>query len=605
VRAPRATVSSLLAGLVACLLAASVASGLFALIAATPGLPLWDMAEHGRDGLRLAEAIRQVRPLAFARELHRQSLWPPLVPLLEAPPFVVLGGDYTVPRHVAAVLCALAVIAIHLAGTSLPLGQRWAAGLTAGVLLALSPRFLALGAEAMLEVPGALLGLLALAAGGRYLADRSTLAWRATWVLTTALFFCKYNYWLVWLAALLAALGLDLRERDPDRFQALAVAVRVHARRPLVRFALVYLAAVAAVAVTGGFEFRIAGLPVSVRGIGNPLFIFLVAISAWAIIALVRNRPASARWWHALGGEARFAIAVTGFPIWAWLVVPPHGKDFFRFLANRPGDQLGPSEGALFYPRVFLHDYSLTPWLGMAVALAAAVGLTLVRSTPAGRLLGLALGAALLANLLHPYKQPRFLGTVAPLVWLACGAAVAGLLARIRPLVAAAAIGAAVIAVALGPLETALGRARGMVEGELVSLAATGVLDEICAAAAAAGERPALLGTWNGLSPALVEWHCRARRPAVAETCLPEAVRDLLPAPTLLDRLARRPGRLVLALEIDPAGPAAGAFTAENSHLAAALAALEADPRFAADSTADAPGSGYRLRCFRVRAAGD
>jgi hypothetical protein len=56
---------------------------------ASPRLPQWDMAKYGVDGLRLARAAWDGAPLRFLVTIHEMDVWPPLIPLLELPAFLL------------------------------------------------------------------------------------------------------------------------------------------------------------------------------------------------------------------------------------------------------------------------------------------------------------------------------------------------------------------------------------------------------------------------------------------------------------------------------------------------------------------------------------
>ena len=139
-------------------------------------LPLWDMAAHGHDGVRLAESLRQFDLVGFFIQVYGMSLWPPAFPILETPFLLVFGDDYWVPRLVVGVLGILVVPLMVLIGKELD--ARWgiATGLLAAAALLASPMHRLFSALIMLEVPGALLFLLAMLMALRSMRTRSRTA---------------------------------------------------------------------------------------------------------------------------------------------------------------------------------------------------------------------------------------------------------------------------------------------------------------------------------------------------------------------------------------------------------------------------------------------
>lgn len=77
-------------------------------------MPLWDMAAHAVDGIRLAEHARQAHSTAFILEINRMSLWPPVFPLLSFPVFLLFGYDYQVANSWMNALSFLSLLACFL-----------------------------------------------------------------------------------------------------------------------------------------------------------------------------------------------------------------------------------------------------------------------------------------------------------------------------------------------------------------------------------------------------------------------------------------------------------------------------------------------------------
>ena len=408
--------------------------------------PQWDPAKYGVAGVRLAAALRHLDPLAFLAGVNRLGLWPPLYPLAETPAFLLFGDGYRVAAGFVGALDFLTALAAFWAG-------RWVAAdgtdelrpSIAGALTALAvlvcPIGHLFGTLSMLEVPGALLVFVAVGAYARSLATGRREHWRWACIAATALFFLKYNYGLLWLAplALHEAWRAAGDEEGALRHAARRAGERLRAidlRRPWTWFLIAYAALLVAIAVTGGWELPLADRTFHVQAVGNPLYVLYLLVVFRALVVPGRRRALLARF-RALGERARTAAAWIGLPIAVWFLLPPHLKEFCKFVENRaagpPAWSLG---GLVFYPRAFVAAYSPYLAVGVAVLFLAAWPLAeLRRLPPARRLVALALAVGAAALVLHPDKLPRFLFTVAPLVWLGAAATVA---AGLRSMAAAA-----------------------------------------------------------------------------------------------------------------------------------------------------------------------
>ena len=311
---------------------ASAGVGLFVLAAAVRvtgelwaaslggAFPQWDAAKYGVAGVRLAAALREPDPAAFAGGVIRLSLWP-LFPLIEAPVLLVLGDDYRRAEGVVAALFLLAALAAFWAGRwtlaatvpppggdDAPDGAGRAGGdgrfgaplpelagaLTAACVLT-SPAFHLFGTLVMLEVPGTLLMLVAAGAylrslaAGRGHGAGSAQGFRLACAAAAALFFLKHNYGLLWLAPL----GLSELWRASGEEGPLRRAVRwarqrwlaIDPRRPWTWLLAAYFALLASMAVTGGWELRLGGSTLHLHGLGNPVYaLFLLVLArhlAW------------------------------------------------------------------------------------------------------------------------------------------------------------------------------------------------------------------------------------------------------------------------------------------------------------------------------------
>jgi hypothetical protein len=299
-------------------------------------------------------------------------------------------------------------------------------------LIATSPIVQQFGTLVMLELPGCALVLLAFAAYLWWAKSRTSAPWIVVCALTTALFFTKYNYALLWMAALGIAGTHEFGRTTARRWWQRAVR-RARSRRPFDVFVAIYLLLLLVILLTGGWSGSVAGMRISVRSIGNPLYGLLAICLVRAAIhpfASARRLAGAAR---ALPREARLFATFCGIPIGLWLIAPLHLREFVSFLANRSaGPPAWTAAGSAYYVRSFLADYSAVPWIGWVVLLGALVSaLAWRRLGPGERVAPVAFFLGLVASTLHAYKEPRFLFTVAPFAWVSFAFVLAAI--RVRP----------------------------------------------------------------------------------------------------------------------------------------------------------------------------
>ena len=171
-------------------------------LAGESALPQWDMAKYGVSGLRLAGALATLDLPLFLRELNSLSVWPPLFPLLEAPAFLLFGPEPSVASRLVALLFLASLALLPWALSPLAEGGSPAPGLLVAAALAATPFWGAFASLVMLEVPGLLLLVLALGFTLRAIRGEPG-AWPAAYLCSTLLFFCKYNYGLLFIVPLL------------------------------------------------------------------------------------------------------------------------------------------------------------------------------------------------------------------------------------------------------------------------------------------------------------------------------------------------------------------------------------------------------------------
>jgi hypothetical protein len=618
----RAAGSIALAGIAVAAIAAAVQ--LAGICVTEGGLPLWDGSAHGLAGVELARALRRGDLLAFLLGINQQVLWPFVHPLMLAPWLLLRGDGFTSTDQFSSLLFAGTVLAVFAAGWSLhPTRGAWVATAAAALAL-LAPEYRLFGTLTMLEMPGAFLLAVTLALWLRSLEEpgsRPLLA--AAGLSTTALFLCKYNYGLLWLVPLawheLSAASHAARE--PLARRALATLRGRRWARPFPLFMLIYALALAAIQITGGGVFELLGTRVSVRSPGNAAYVYYLLLLGWAGLR-IRRTGGVRKAWRSLPSRARILVGTVLLPLAVWFLIPVPNrvKNFFGFVSNRDSEEpLWTLPGLLFYPKAFVQSYSPTPlvgWLVLALAVVPPLG-----RRRADRLLYAAFAFGLLATMAHRYHDPRFLFTVALLVWLrAAQTAVAvadHLLTRLRPRawIEEAAWTTGLIALLAWSWSAAPSRAAvAAAHREWYTPAGfAAVLDRVLERASQSQDGSVLLGYSNWLSPGLLRWEAFLTRPDLPAALFPK--RPLWPAGGASDaeiatriEALRTSGRVVIAalptgLPTDWA-PGYRAEVWADSVMAAKLARDPGVVRLAIDSIGSTPVP-FAVSVFRFRRRAD
>lgn len=415
-----------------------------------------DRHAHHLLGLSLAVDLQQGNIKHLFRDIDSARTWPPLHGIVEA--FVLLAGgmDYRVGVFPSlAAWIGTAVLGSLLARRALPRGGNFA-GLVAALFILASPAHRAYATDVMLESMGACLSLLAVYAYLVAVQSQTVTSFRFLALALTALFFNKYNYWLL-VAFALAATEATSRPRWYwiKAHEALTSVdwrrwTRAQLRQPLNYLLVASVVMLIVLHLTGGFVIEYYGKPVVVRSGPNVVHavyvvLFLRLALAWwqAGVGWTQKLPAAARqllWWHAI-------------PVALWFLWPQRLGYFLWFLspANSCDTQHhGFVNGVRYYGQCLAADYHVS--LGSALL---ALGLLTVgvvagrRLRPGGRaILWLVLIAAVL-TVKHPNQKSRFVHSWIAAAWVGGGMGLASLLysrsanrwGRVRPWLGAAAVG--------------------------------------------------------------------------------------------------------------------------------------------------------------------
>ena len=588
-----------------------VTTPVMALAVGSSRLPQWDMAKYGVSGLRLARALQDIDPLAFLRHLNGLDVWPPVFPLLETPVFLFAGPGYASARGLVALLFAASIVAAFWSGLQSHRRFGLVVGALTAALVATSPMAQVLATVVMLEIPGTLFLLFAVGLYLRSLETGHARDFTLACIAATTLFFCKYNFGLIWIVPMVA--NEVLRAHGPLGLQPAESLKRLGEalRRPWPAVLTVGLLVAAIIEIAGPWRFSVGGRAVSVSSAGPLLYaLYALTLIGW-LLRPRRSLQVARQLLSRLDSRARSMLVAIAVPVALWMVVPSHTISFVSFLVNRSsGPPVLSLESLLFYPRVFLSELSPMPAVGFVVMLFAALSLRRLRGTDeAGRVLALALLFSAIAAIAHPYKQPRFLFLTATLLWLTGSREAVELVARATRRVGektqrwiAATLAGAVL---LTPAATAVDVDR-LLRGHrrhTVTASTAEVLDAITDEAAKA-RASILLGTWNHLSPWLVEWSCLQRGRSMDPGQVPREPTGRARRGNVLGWLAADPPELVMVLSAAPGSQPRAGFIAETSWLDPVRRQLARDPRFHLISRKDFPEARYRLEGFKSTRTG-
>jgi hypothetical protein len=388
----------------------------------------WDAARRVMLDVEAADTLRTGDLGGYLGYLAGPETWPTLRLAIAAPLHALAGVARALQAEYALSLVTTAALflALGFAARSMAPGPGSALLVlaVATAVLAGNRPLLVYGADAMLEVPSALLTLLAAAA---WIASRQAARSRP-WgvaVLGNLLFHVKWQHGMIFAAA---AIGLEAWEAGALRCTRVVGAALVRCARSRPGAALLCVLAVHAslaawVMLSGGGEGRLLGLPIAVRRLQGPVAFGALTMFAYLELALWRAREGLR---EEIPERVRFLWVWLATPMAAWLLVPFTWR--LRTLVHTSFDYVsgeappGLAARLLFYPKASL-SWAPAGLSGLLLALLAA---TLVaawlspgtrrRVVPLAVLGGAELVTLVLLN--HRNYQARFILNLAPLAAL-------------------------------------------------------------------------------------------------------------------------------------------------------------------------------------------
>lgn len=570
-------------------------------------LPTWDPSAHLMDGVVFAEALRRFNPLLFLEQLSLSSYWPPLYPLIEAPVFILFGYSIktaTILMWVIALACVALLIWHQFAyrETASKL-----AVIPAALLFALSPAMIAYSGVIMLELPGVLFSLLASGCYAIYLSrDREDLAWwRYTCIATSLLFFCKYNYWVIWLGSLVT---FEFFFNPLLRQRVLAFcheALRQYDRRSAFNwFCVAYLALLVFVVFAGGIDTVILGQHIVFKSVlGNPIYgLIALVLVRYALFKRAELKNGWRLFFHArepFGTFNRYLV----LPVVVWLTYPANFSTFLSFLVNQSKrDSFFSKKTLFFYPNYFVTEVTFNTFVGAAILVGFFGGLLFWRKWRSAEkfmfwfaLLGY------ISCVIHPNYIDRYLLTVAPFMMLAGCLTWMRLLQLALPekvladLTLAATLGVVVLVPHNSEYQSRF------IQKETRSQDVFSVIDPICKVAQQ-NSPTNVVGFNSEMGPDLVAWRCWSLYPELLAAALPRTI-NRIPGLTYHmdpeDILASRKVANFAVITYDLPVQNDAEFIYRKDEYLALKATLERSPHVALSASYDIPAMQQHVKIFQ------
>lgn len=414
--------------LVLVVLAALVLAGQLFVLSARQADDAWWFMTHDRHahlltGFNLALDVREFDLPRLRHDLNAMRVWGPLQPMVGFLVHLTLGLDHRLGGlpSLAGWVASLC-LAFLLARRMLPEHGHFA-GIVAAAVLAAIPACRAYATDVMLESLGLALTLLVLYC---YLATVQG-AWRGGAALALALialFFHKYNYWLI------VVLGLVLAEclRRPAAWFAFA---REHApslrakligeiRQPLSWTALAFFAAAMYVWVRHGTTLSLGSFQARLR---EPHTLFSLGFVALFLRLFLWWRREGRTLSQQLDPRVRPVLVWHGWAMAVWFLIPKRLGFFLWYIspANSSREIRSTTllDGFHYYLAALREDYCVWSWqFGVFLAL---IGLAVVVSRklrPGSVAVFTVFAISALLTMQHPMMKHRHAHTWAGLGWV-------------------------------------------------------------------------------------------------------------------------------------------------------------------------------------------
>ncbi|MBN2382350.1 glycosyltransferase family 39 protein [bacterium] len=393
---------------------------LYALVGADTTIQVqWDMAYHGYWGAKIATDVLQCAPLAFIADCIQQRDYPFLHSLIISP-FIVLGESPVVSASLASFsFYALTCFLLFFMMTELMNTRKTVAGLSVCLIMLSSPIFFEFSVLIMLEIFGSAVTLLSLFFYCRALKSSRPKHFTLAFLTATLVFFLKYNYGLILILSLfLMELCLLPNESKRAILSWLRAHLRIGSLRSVENILITFLVCLlVSIIVTRGYDLKLFSLHISLYNLQNPTYLLFILI----LIKGVRlYRAGTVVDWKRLAPRHVRFVQYIILPVVIWLLLPGNLDAFVDFSVNRSSGYSFWSPNNVFYYVISIRDeYCLTPGIFYLLAAFYLISLgTLHRKPRSFRVLHLYFLLFFLLVTLHPYKVPRFIFPAVPVFWL-------------------------------------------------------------------------------------------------------------------------------------------------------------------------------------------
>lgn len=573
--------------------------------------PYWDQASHALDAIHFALALHRASFSQFLAQLNESAMWPPVVPLLQAPFLAVVGENFANVRTWIALCSTPAILMVFVTGVQSHRRFGLLVGGLAASLLSVAPGYLEFCMQEMLEIPGIMLSMLTVFFYLRRLDTGKQKYWYWTSLTGSLLFFTKFNYAILIMLPILVAEFFEQRSFRAQLGLALVSLLRdIRWRSPFMAFVLLYGLLLLYIAQVG-IRFELMGHHVLMeRAFGNPIYLLVLFI---LIRNLIVNRPLLVRYGKAIwqaDEPVRSLFRFNILPALLWLSYPSFFSTFFIFLFNEKTRKSSffSMETLSFYPGALIRSYTPHSMIGTAVLLGLLVLILMWRKLPKTSrfVLGFTLFNVAL-TLTHPNYQERYLLTSVPMIFICAGLALAHSLEHVLRRFSSRWDGVVhILAVALAlfilsvfaPERSFLQQNFSFnTQGPEMSAAFGAICDE-----AVQGQRSTVLGFSGTMAPASIALECYGRYPKMQRSQMPtnmtrhgfhgETSADVIVASQRIDKF--------FVIDSSQLGRSVGRLQ-EDAMLPKVIGVLASDTHYEEKLLLDQGAGGFRISVYGLK----